>query len=74
VPFLIASVACLIAGVHGLLAPGGDISVPLAGTGVLFGALAMFLLANGALAELVFKTGDIDVNALAQLTMDAAHE
>lgn len=74
VPFLLASAVCLVAGVHGLLAPGGDISVPLAGTGVLFGALAIFLLANGALAELVFKTGDVDVNALAQLTMDAEHE
>jgi glycosyltransferase involved in cell wall biosynthesis len=73
-PCLLASVVCLVAGVQGLLAPGGTISVSLAGTGLLFGALAIFLLANGALAELVYKTGDIDVNALARLTMDAEHE
>jgi glycosyltransferase involved in cell wall biosynthesis len=73
-PFLLASVACLVAGVQGLLAPGGTISVPLAGTGLLFGALTIFLLANGALAELVYKTGDIDVGAMARLTMDVEHE
>lgn len=70
VPAILASAVCLVAGVQGLIGPGGSISVPLAGTGVLFGALAIFLVANGVLAELVYKTGDVDVGALARLTMD----
>ena len=74
VPSFVASTVCFVAGMQGLLAPGGTISVPLAGTGLLFGALTIFLLANGALAELVYKTGDIDVSAMARLTMDAKHE
>lgn len=73
-PFFLLSAVCFVAGVHGLLAPEGTISVPLAGTGLLFGALTIFLLANGALAELVYKTGDIDVSAMARLTMDGQHE
>jgi hypothetical protein len=46
----------------------------LAGTGVLFGALAIFLLANGALAELVYKTGDVNLSAMARLTMDVQRD
>jgi glycosyltransferase involved in cell wall biosynthesis len=69
-PAVLASAVCLVAGVQGLMEPGGSISVPLAGTGVLFGALAIFLVANGVLAELVYKTGDVDVGAMARLTMD----
>jgi hypothetical protein len=73
-PFCLLGAVCFVAGIHGLLEPGGTISVPLAGTGLLFGALTIFLLANGALAELVYKTGDIDVSAMARLTMDVEHE
>ena len=73
-PGLLASAVCFVASLQGLLAPGGTISVPLAGTGLLFGALAIFLLANGALAELVYKTGDIDLSAMARLTMEVARE
>jgi glycosyltransferase involved in cell wall biosynthesis len=74
VPGLVVGAVCVVASVQGLLAPGGTISVPLAGTGLLFGALAIFLLANGALAELVYKTGDINLSAMARLTMDVGHE
>jgi glycosyltransferase involved in cell wall biosynthesis len=73
-PGVLVSVVCLAASLQTLLAPGGAISVPLAGTGLLFGALAIFLLANGALAELVYKTGDIDLTAMARLTMNIEHE
>ena len=43
--------------------------LPVAGTGVLFGSLSVFLLLNGALAELVYKTGDVRFGKLARLTM-----
>lgn len=74
VPFFVASAVCVVAGLQGLLTPGGTISVALAGTGLLFGALTIFLLANGALAELVYKTGDVDMTAMARLTMEAEHD
>jgi glycosyltransferase involved in cell wall biosynthesis len=74
IPAFLASAVCLLAGLQGLLAEGGTISVPLAGTGVLFGALAIFLLANGALAELVYKTGDVNLSAMARLTMDVQRD
>jgi hypothetical protein len=44
-------------------------SLPIAGSGVLLGGLAFFLVLNGALAELVYKTGDVRVDSLANLTM-----
>ncbi len=73
IPAFLASAVCLLAGLQGLLSDG-TISVPLAGTGVLFGALAIFLLANGALAELVYKTGDVNLSAMARLTMDVQRD
>lgn len=35
----------------------GAISVPLAGSGILFGALGIILVLNGAIGELIFSTG-----------------
>jgi len=68
IPFLVISVACIIGSVWGL-ASGDGMLIPLAGTGVLFGSLSIFLLLNGALAELVYKTGDVNFGVLARLTM-----
>jgi glycosyltransferase involved in cell wall biosynthesis len=48
----------------------GTISVPLAGVGVLFGMLATFLVMGGALAELILRTGDLDLRRLPMLTME----
>jgi hypothetical protein len=67
-PFVVVSVISIAASLWGLAA-GQGMSLPLAGTGVLFGSLAVFLVLNGALAELVYKTGDVDFGALARLTM-----
>jgi glycosyltransferase involved in cell wall biosynthesis len=67
-PFLIIAIACMLTSVWDL-AGGSPMPVPLAGTGLLFGSLSIFLLLNGALAELVFKTGDVDFSELAKLTM-----
>ncbi len=44
------------------------LSIPLAGIAVLFGTLTCFLILGGALAELIYKMGDIDLSRLSLLT------
>jgi glycosyltransferase involved in cell wall biosynthesis len=56
-----------------LLATMGTMAVPLAGVTVLFGALATFLVMGGALAELVYRTGDLDLGRIAMLTINPEH-
>lgn len=52
-----------------LLYMGNDISpLVLPGTSVLFLVLAVFLFFNGALAELIYKTGNMDIYKLRLLT------
>lgn len=67
-PFVVISILSIVASLWGLAA-GQGMSLSLAGAGLLFGSLAAFLVLNGALAELVYKTGDVDFGALARLTM-----
>jgi glycosyltransferase involved in cell wall biosynthesis len=50
------------------LVAGHSIPLPLAGVGVVFIASAFFLIAGGALGELVYKTGDIRDHKFAELT------
>jgi glycosyltransferase involved in cell wall biosynthesis len=66
-PFLIASVLAIAASVVPVLTPGGQLILPLAGVGVLFGALAMSLVMGGAVSELVYATGDIDLSRYSRL-------
>ena len=63
VPFAVIATAALVAAVLPLLDPGGRLALPFAGTGLLFGALAVFLIMGGAVGELVYKTGDADLSA-----------
>lgn len=42
--------------------------MPLAASGLLFGALAGFLILQGSLGELIHKTGDIDLKEYSALT------
>ena len=72
-PFLFISVACIVASILEMTA-GNGMPVPLAGTGVLFGSLSIVLILNGALAELVYKTGDVDFSILARLTMSTSDQ
>lgn len=56
---------------YGLVMPftaSNNISLPLAGSGVIFIASAMFLVAGGALGELVYKSGEVRDFQFAQLT------
>jgi glycosyltransferase involved in cell wall biosynthesis len=61
VPFALLSVALLLVALAPWLAGIGGASLPLAGTAVLLGALSIFLLLGGALGELVYSTGDVDM-------------
>jgi hypothetical protein len=67
VPFALISMAALVAAVLPLFEPGGRLALPFAGTGLLFGALAFFLVMGGAVSELVFKTGDADLTAFSRV-------
>jgi hypothetical protein len=68
IPAALTSLGLLLASVLELIGGSGRFSVPIAGTGVLFGALAFFLLMGGALAELIYKTGDLKLGQLSALT------
>lgn len=72
VPAIVISCVCLISIFVEAAVKGNAIAGPIAGTGVLFGALGILMILTGALAELVFKTGDISMTTLAQLTMREA--
>lgn len=67
-PFFVAGLACLSISMFALISQS-QMPLATAGTGLLLLALGLFLLLNGALAELVYKTGDVDFGWLARLTM-----
>jgi glycosyltransferase involved in cell wall biosynthesis len=66
-PALISGVAIFVS-LYRSTMQSGALPIPLAGTGVLFGALCIILLLGGMLAELVYRTGDTKVDDLARLT------
>ena len=67
-PALMISAASLGASFYRLLALGEPFSTTIAGIGVLFGALAFFLIMIGMIGELVYKTGDSREDRLSMLT------
>ena len=67
-PAALISFICLFTSIYGLLVHSSRLPVPIAGTGVLFGALAIILFLGGVVAELIYKTGDISVDKLSSLT------
>jgi len=69
VPAALIGVGGLVIGLGVQYARFGQVSLPVAGSGLLFLALALFLFLGGALAELVFKTGDVRPRQFAALTM-----
>lgn len=66
-PVGVASVATIIYSLT-VLAAEGRMPVPLAGVGVLLGALTVFLVLGGLLGELVYRTGNLDLGRLALAT------
>lgn len=47
---------------------GNAIPISIAGSGVLFIALSFMLIMIGALCELIYRTGDVDLTRMAQIT------
>jgi glycosyltransferase involved in cell wall biosynthesis len=70
-PFLAASVACIAASIY-QTGVGMPFSVAIAGSGVLFGASGLFLMAGGILAELIYGVADPLVSRMYRYT--AAYE
>ncbi|CAN5292865.1 glycosyltransferase family 2 protein [soil metagenome] len=67
VPFAVAAMLCL--GVTAWrLVDSGDYSLMIAGIGVLCVSLTCFLMLGGALAELIYKTGDVHMHKFSALT------
>jgi len=67
-PFMLASIVALGAAVVPLFDSRGTLNLPFAGTGLLFGALALFLIMGGAIGELVYATGDVDMAGYSRLS------
>ncbi len=66
-PFLIASFLAVVVSLAPLISPGGSIVLPLAGAGLMFGAVGLFLIMSGAMAELVYVTGSLDLTEYSRL-------
>jgi hypothetical protein len=62
-----ASILALLASMYLALFDPASSPVPLAGAGVLFGAITVILLLSGMLSELVYKTGDTKLDKLSFL-------
>ena len=73
-PFFIASIVALVASVLPLFSAGGRLILPYAGTGVLFGALALFLIMGGAVGELIYTTGNVDLSEYSRILAMPRHE
>lgn len=66
VPSFVVSVIFLVASVAKLFQPGGTFILPFAGSGALFAALGLFLMMCGAVAELIYATGTMDLTVFSR--------
>ena len=62
-PFFLSSCVLLVWQIANVLM-GLDSSLPIAGAGVFFAALCFFLLFSGGLAELISRTGSLDMRKI----------
>jgi glycosyltransferase involved in cell wall biosynthesis len=67
-PAALTSAVTLAMSFHRLTIQATAFSVPLAGVGLLFAALACFLVLGGTLAELIYRTGNMRTAKLEFLT------
>lgn len=72
-PFLIVSMLIIIGSVMSLMF-GGTITIPVAGSGLIFFTLAAFLIVGGAVGELIHKTGNFNEAKSALITLAAGEE
>jgi glycosyltransferase involved in cell wall biosynthesis len=68
IPALLVGLTALIYGLAPMLEAGGRLSLPLAGTGVIFLTSSAILMLSGALGELVYRLGDIREQNFSRLT------
>jgi glycosyltransferase involved in cell wall biosynthesis len=66
-PFFVMSFVALLVAMLPVFSPGGTLILPIAGTGLLLGALGLFLIMGGAVGELIYLTGNIDVSEYSRL-------
>ena len=67
IPFVALSFVTLLVSIVMFVVIGQQ-SLPIAGAGILFGSLSLFLLLGGGLAELISRTGNTDVTKFPLLT------
>jgi hypothetical protein len=68
-PFMLVSLAIILGSLISV-AVSGSYSLSIAGSGLIFFMLAAFLLASGAIAELVYRTGTFDAVQYPLLTAE----
>lgn len=69
-PAFMVSGAAIGASLYEVIALDRPFSTPLAGVGVLFGALAFFITMIGMIGELVYKTGDAKEHRYSMVTAE----
>jgi glycosyltransferase involved in cell wall biosynthesis len=69
-PTAVVSFTTLVSSLYQVFGHSSTFSIPIAGTGVLFGALTVILLLAGMLGELVYKTGGTRLDKLSLLTAE----
>jgi glycosyltransferase involved in cell wall biosynthesis len=67
-PLTFIGLASIVGGFAVGMAPGGKLSLPLTGSGIIFLAAATMLMASGTLGELIYKLGDVRTEDFAHLT------
>jgi glycosyltransferase involved in cell wall biosynthesis len=67
-PLTLIGLVMLIGGLW-MTMPGGGMSLPLTGTGIIFLSAVLTLLASGTLGELIYRLGDVRPEDFARLTM-----
>ncbi len=67
-PAIVIGAALILVGLVVPLLQLSSLALPVAGSGLLFLALALFLFFGGVLGELIFKTGDVRPQFFASLT------
>jgi glycosyltransferase involved in cell wall biosynthesis len=66
-PFIVVAGACFAYTLYEIIG-GNAFSLTFAGIGTLCAALACFLVLGGTLAELIYKTGDVNMHRFSSLT------
>jgi glycosyltransferase involved in cell wall biosynthesis len=67
-PPLVVSTVLIFASLYKLIFYALPVSVPIAGTGILLGAVGLFLILIGVVGELVYRTGDLKITKFSALT------